>query len=115
MCHNTIPEEIWTQKHQNIAHLCPFESIAFAKVPEELIRSKLDPYLVKYILVGYAGVGGYRLYDKATRSIIIFCDVIFDEGTGHYSLMIVDATDNLVVTEPPAPVLISTSGIITPR
>lgn len=59
---NQIPEQAWTGKHLSMAHLCPFSCTAFAKIPQELIQSKLDPQLVKYVFVGYSS-NGYRLFD----------------------------------------------------
>lgn len=86
---NTIPKEVWTGRHQHVDHLCPWGCLAWAKVPEELIRSKLDPRSVKARLVGYAN-SGYRLYDPRSRTIVTSRDVIFEEGIGHRPLMVLD-------------------------
>lgn len=85
----TIPKEAWTSRRQHVDHLRSWGCLVWAKIPEELIRSKLDPRSVKTCLVGYAN-SGYRLYDQGTRLIITSRDVIFEEGTGHRSLTILD-------------------------
>lgn len=64
--HKGVPEEKWSGKRQNVVYLRPFGCIVFAKVLKELIKSKLEPKLVKCVLVGYAGMGGYRLFDKTS-------------------------------------------------
>ena len=64
--HEGVPEEKWSGKRQNMVYLRPFGCIMFAKVLKELIKSKLEPKLVKCVLVGYAGMGGYCLFDKTS-------------------------------------------------
>lgn len=62
-CHpDYISEEAWTDKCQRVNFLHAFGCMAFTKVSEELIRSKLDSMLVKYVLVGYCN-NGYKLYN----------------------------------------------------
>lgn len=74
----TIPKEVWTGRRQRVDHLRPWGCWAWAKVPDELIKSKLDPRSVKAWLVGYTN-SGYRLYDQGTRLIMTSQDVIFKE------------------------------------
>lgn len=81
-------------------HLHPWGCLAWAKVPDELIKSKLEPRSVRVCLVGYAN-SGYRLYDQTSRSIVTSCDVIFEEGTGHRSLTVMgESEDDPVLSTP---------------
>lgn len=115
-----IPKEAWSGKRQRVDHLRPWGCLAWAKVPDELIRSKLDPRSVKTRLVGYAN-GGYRLYDQGTRSIVTSRDVIFEEGTGHRALTTLNPEeDELTATADPvpnqtAPGILPTRQPIAPR
>ena len=84
-----------------MGHLHPFGCIAYARVPNELIRSKLDPRSVKYVMVGYS-THGYRLYNRNTRLIITSRDVIFEEGVGHRPMAYPDEDD--LVSSTPIPV-----------
>lgn len=75
--------------------------MAFAKISEELIRSKLDSRSAKYVLVGYCD-NGYRLYDQGTCLIVILYNIIFDEGLRHCSLTTIsDDDDDLVISTSP--------------
>ena len=70
--------------------------LAWAKVLDELIKSKLEPRSVRVRLVGYAN-SGYRLYDHTSRSIVTSCNVIFEEGTRHRPLTVLgEGEDDLV-------------------
>lgn len=98
----TIPNEAWTGRRQCMDHLQPWGCLAWAKIPEELVRSKLDPRLVKTRLVGYTN-GGYRLYDQRSRSVVTSRDVIFDEGVGHRSLTVINDSEEVPPALPTAP------------
>ena len=87
-----IPKESWTGCRQRVDHLRPWGCITWAKVPEELIKSKLDPWSVKTCLVGYAN-GKYQLFDQGLQTIVTSWDVIFKEGSGHRSLTVLDNND----------------------
>lgn len=76
-------------QRQRVDYLRPWGCLAWAKVPSELVKLKLDPQSVKTRLVGYAN-SGYRLYEPRSRSIVMSRDVIFEEGTGHRSLTVLD-------------------------
>lgn len=88
-CHpDVIPEEKWSGKRQDVGHLRPFGCIGYARVPEELIRSKLDPRSVKYVMVGYSSYG-YRLYDRTHRLIVTSQSIVFEEGVTESQLLLV--------------------------
>ncbi|KAG5719221.1 hypothetical protein E4T56_gene13428 [Termitomyces sp. T112] len=87
-----VPKESWTGKRQRVDHLRPWGCLAWAKVPEELVKSKLDPRSVRTRLVGYVN-SGYRLYNQGSRTIVTSRDVIFEEGKGHQALTILDADE----------------------
>lgn len=73
------PEEVWTGRKVNLAHLKIFGSTVMVHVPKQK-RQKLDYKSQKMIFVGYENnTKGYRCIDKATRKITITRDVIFHE------------------------------------
>ncbi|KAG5717498.1 Copia protein, partial [Termitomyces sp. T112] len=115
---DAVPEERWMGKKQDVGHLHPFGCVGYARVPEELTRSKLDPRSVKYILVGYSS-HGYHLYDKAHRLIITSRDVIFEEGSGHRTVQMLDddSLENSTVTlqNPATSLILPVRQQITPR
>jgi hypothetical protein len=48
-------------------------------------QKKLDPRLVEMMLIGYElGSKGYWLWNSTTRSIVLSCDVTFDERSFPY-------------------------------
>lgn len=95
--HEGVPEERWSNKRQDVAYLRPFRCVAFVKVPKELVKSKLEPKLVKCVMVRYAGIGEYRLFDRTSRVILTSHDVIFDEGSGYRTYIMADEADNLLL------------------
>ncbi|KAG6873637.1 hypothetical protein C0992_008496 [Termitomyces sp. T32_za158] len=82
--------------------------------PEELIKSKLDPCSVKTQLVGYAN-SGYQLFNQENWMIMTLRDVIFEEGTGHRALTILDSGDEEVQPTSVVTPLNSAQGILTNR
>jgi hypothetical protein len=60
-----------------------FGSIAYAKVMP--VPAKLEPQLQKAVMVGYQGTAGYHLWDPQARKFFRSHDVVFEEGTGHWS------------------------------
>ncbi|KAI3509130.1 hypothetical protein L1887_24156 [Cichorium endivia] len=77
---NMTPQEAWNGVKPNVSHLRTFGCIAYAHIPSQK-RNKLDDKSEKTILVGYSGNSkGYKLYNPATKKIIISRDVIFDEN-----------------------------------
>lgn len=110
----TVPKELLTGRRQRVDHLRPWGCLAWAKVPKELVKSKLDPRSVKAQLVGYAN-SGYQLYEPGTRSIVTSWDVIFEEGKGHRALTILSDEDD--EPQPPLPAFHADTapGLILPR
>ena len=45
-------------------------------------NTKLKPKSVKCMFVGYAGMGGYCLFNRTLGTIVTSC-IIFDKGTSH--------------------------------
>lgn len=78
---DVVPAEMWSGKKQDVSHLRPFGSTAYAHIPSDLNLSKLGPRSVKVVLLGYFGRQGYKLLDRSTGSIYKSRDVIFEEGT----------------------------------
>ena len=68
-----------------MSHLRPFGATAYAHVPVDLNLSKLHPRSVKTALLGYFGQDGYKLLNRETGSIFRSRDVIFEEGTTHFT------------------------------
>ena len=79
-CVESTPEEIWSGKKPNLAHLKVYGCKAFAHVPAQK-RKKLDPRATPCIFVGYSLKSkGYRLFDPRKSSVFISRDVIFSEN-----------------------------------
>jgi len=73
------PYELWYGKKPNVSHLRVFGSPAFAHIPDAN-RRKLDAKSLECIMVGYCtSQKGYRLWDPATRRVIVSRDVSFHE------------------------------------
>jgi len=80
-----VPAEAWHGKRQDVSHLRPFGTTAYAHVPAELNTSKLHPKSLKVYLIGYYGHEAYKLLDRSTGEIFKSRDVIFEEGSTHYA------------------------------
>lgn len=78
-----IPMERWTGQRQDIAHLRPFGSTAYAHIPLDLAMSKWSPRSVKVVLIGYYGRDGYKLLNTENGSVVKSRDIIFEEGRTH--------------------------------
>ena len=63
------PYELWYGKKPNITHLRPFGCTAYVRVPEEVIRGKLNNQSIKCVLLGYFGHNGYCLLNQSTRRV----------------------------------------------
>jgi hypothetical protein len=73
------PEEMFTEKKQEVSHLKIFGCPIFVHIPKEK-RSKLDPSGNKGIFVGYCGVSkDFKIYIPSYQHIEINRDVTFDE------------------------------------
>jgi hypothetical protein len=76
---NKTPEEAWSKRKHNIAHLRVFGCVAYSLIPQEL-RKKLDDRGEKCIFVGYSEQSkAYKLYNRITKKLIISRDVEFVE------------------------------------
>jgi len=82
---STIPVTAWSGQRQDIYHLWPFGSTAYAHILPEVSLSKLAPHLVKLTMIGYYDKSGYRLLDRTTDAVFKSRDVIFEESWPHYS------------------------------
>lgn len=80
-----IPAERWHKRFQDVSHLRPFGSTAYAHIPNEVSPSKLSPRSVKLTLIGYYDRTGYKLLDRATGAVHKSRDVVFEETRPHYS------------------------------
>ena len=67
-----VPAETWYRKCQDVSHLCPFGTTAYAHVPAELNTSKLHTKSLKVYLIGYYGHKAYKLLDQSTRDVTNF-------------------------------------------
>jgi len=76
---NIAPEEAWSGRKHNVAHMKVFGCVGYAHVPNEL-RKKLDNKGEKCIFVGYNDESkAYKLYNSLTKKFIISRDVQFRE------------------------------------
>ena len=74
------PEEVWTGKKPSVLHMRVFGCIAHVLVPS-MKRSKLDAKSVECIFVGYSsGQKAYRVYNPATKKLVVSRDVVVDES-----------------------------------
>ncbi|THH13397.1 hypothetical protein EW146_g6813 [Bondarzewia mesenterica] len=76
--------EMIFKHHPPVEHLRTYDSVGYAKIPDEC-RTKLDAKSIKCVLVGYQGRDAYRLYEPNAGRVFTSRDVVFDEGTGHWS------------------------------
>jgi hypothetical protein len=76
------PEEAWSNVKPSVHHFKVFGCIAYAHVTD-LQRKKLDPKSIKCVHLGVSEESkAYKLYDPASKRIIVSRDVIFDETKG---------------------------------
>ena len=83
--HSLIPAELWYNQCQDVSHLRPFGTTAYAHVPGDLNLSKLYPRSVKTCLLGYFRHEGYKLLERETGTTFRSRDVIFEEGTTNFA------------------------------
>ena len=87
-----IPQEAFSGKRQTVAHLRPFGTKCWAKVPtthglQVTGGSKLDPRSIECRLLGYTtGTGNYKVQELANRRVFVSRDVVFEEGHPHRTL-----------------------------
>jgi len=88
-----IPLEAFSGKHQDILHLCVFGSRCWAKIPmvhgvQVTGGSKLDSRGVECRLLGYTtGQRNYKVQETASLRVFVSCDVVFEEGWAHHTLL----------------------------
>ena len=82
---HAILAELWHGKQQDVSHLRPFSTTAYAHIPVDLNLSKLYLRSMKTVLLGYFGRDGYKLLDRETGSTFRSRDVIFEEGITHFT------------------------------
>ncbi|KAI5332050.1 hypothetical protein L3X38_022178 [Prunus dulcis] len=74
------PFEALSERKPGLAHLKIFGCVCYVHISTE-VRQKLDAKSTKGIFVGYAICEkGYRVYDPATKKILLSRDVVFDEN-----------------------------------
>ncbi|KAI5332732.1 hypothetical protein L3X38_022861 [Prunus dulcis] len=74
------PFEAYSGRKAGLAHLKIFGCVCYVHIPSE-VRQKLDAKSTKGIFVGHAIYEkGYRVYDPATKKILLSRDVVFDEN-----------------------------------
>ncbi|KAF5328838.1 hypothetical protein D9619_011448 [Psilocybe cf. subviscida] len=87
------PIQSWTHEKPDVSHLRPFGCIAYAKIPDQSGGGKLAVRSIKCIMLGYDGVGTYRVLDRSTGRIFRSRDVIFEEGLAHRTREAVEHED----------------------
>ncbi|KRZ17142.1 Retrovirus-related Pol polyprotein from transposon TNT 1-94 [Trichinella zimbabwensis] len=74
------PEEAWSGRNPNLAHLKVFGCLAMVHVPSGQ-RKKWDPKSKDWIFVGYCETSkGYRTVDRKTKKMYVTRDVKFFES-----------------------------------
>lgn len=76
------PSELWENRKPDVSNLRVFGSTAYNHIPKEL-RKKLHNRGKKIIMIGYS-IGGYKLYDEETGSVVIGRNDIFYERKQQY-------------------------------
>lgn len=99
--HSMTPEEMWSGRKPNLAHVRVFGSKVMAHVPKPK-RKKWDAKAFECVLTGFdENTKAYRLWDPKSRKILKSRDVTFVSETGEKSLsshsMQVAAPDRKVV------------------
>ena len=73
------PEEAWSGEKPSVEHFRVFGCVGHADIPDAK-RTKLEGKSVKCVLLGVSDESkGYKLYDPASRKVLISWDVIFEE------------------------------------
>ncbi|XP_016649728.1 PREDICTED: uncharacterized protein LOC107881140 [Prunus mume] len=73
------PEEAWSGRKPAVGYFKVFGCIAYARIPDEK-RKKLDDKGEKCVFLGISEISkAYKLFNPASKKIIISRDVVFDE------------------------------------
>ena len=84
-----IPEEAWTNKHQNLSHIRIFESFILANIPDKK-RSKSDYQKTwQRILIGYSPDTSkhFCIWASQTKQVIIVSEPFIDESDQRAKLL----------------------------
>ena len=74
--------ELLTGKKPNVSYFRVFGSKCFILVKRSR-KSKFAPKAVEGFLLGYdSNTRAYRVFNKSTRLVEIYCDIVFDETNG---------------------------------
>lgn len=77
---NITPEEAWSDMKPTVKHFRVFGCLAFVHVPY-VNRKKLDSKSTKCVLLGVSEESkAYKLYDPASKKIIVSRYVVFEES-----------------------------------
>lgn len=79
---DVTPQEAWSGIKPNVEHFRVWGSLAHVHVPNEK-RGKLDDKSNTCILLGFSEESkGYRLFNPATKKVVVSRDVVFEEMKG---------------------------------
>jgi hypothetical protein len=74
--------ELLTDKKPNVSYFRVFGSKCFILVKRGR-KSKFAPKVVEGFLLGYdSNTRAYRVFNKSTRLVEVYCDIVFDETNG---------------------------------
>ena len=73
-----VPAELWYGKKPNLNKLRVFGCIAYLRLPNELIKGKLDSRTRTCFMLGYCS-NGYRLWCSEEKRVVFGRDITFDE------------------------------------
>ena len=114
-CHpGKTPFEIWTGRRPDVVHLWLFGCAAYMRVPDKT-QQKLDLKSLACVMLGYFPGCMYCLWDPVSCKVLQSWDVIFDEGSCHWTRQVVGEQGNIsALTSPsytptPTPSSIQTS------
>jgi len=102
-----IPATAWSGQCQDISHLQPFGSTAYAYIPPKVSPSKLAPRSVKLTMIGYYDRSGYKLLDHTTGAVFKSRDIIFEESRSHYSTDPIVSFPDAEILSNPHPMVIA--------
>ena len=95
--HDKTPEEVWTGRKQNLAHIRVFGTPVMVHVPKQK-RKKWDAKAHECILTGFEeDVKAYRLWDPKAKQIIKRRDVTFLREGGVPASVPVPAKEPMVI------------------
>lgn len=85
---DSVPEELWTDKRQEVSHLVIFGCLAYVHIPKEK-RKKSDQKVWKGIMIGYtATTKQYRIWSCERRCVFARSAVTFDESKSGADLLV---------------------------